>query len=482
MEINQPFIEKHEQTPSGIGIPAEVLYNPNLSQTEKLLFGQLRNLSRSSKGCYASNQYLGKILGVGPQSISNSIQNLKKYFYIDVEFIKRKITNEQDRKITINPNLYNLYNSLVKIYYDNFDILNAESLLKKLDEHINKIISGYKQSYINKGINKGINVSKDTLKESAIPDVVTDEKSNNLQQRIEQENVAYNKPTNLIQEQVEILLQQNSDIQEIINYWNNLPKPLSDHKNKNTKTYLQICQNLKALLKKNYKDKILDSIQTYFDLIKDPYFKLSHKAPGVIVSLDHFIKVNGYLKDQIKGLDLLIPWFEKCSAQTLSQLKEKYSKQSKDLYPDITNNLKENWKIIINEKKIFTVIEENILKKTAISVYNYFKNIKDFRFDSYHRREYPGTCAKFIIEALLKEHPDIEMVPGWLYSDNFFKGTLEIYLRKIGYLLDGYDNINFNNFSRQPLSNPEDIEYAKQQEEEKEKEIRENCLTNDDFL
>ncbi len=477
MEINRPFIEKHEQTPSGIGIPAELLYNFKLTQTEKILFGYIRNLSRSSKGCYASNNYLGKIVGVGTQSISNSIQNLKKYLYINVEFIKRKTTNEQDRKITINPDLYNLYDPLVKAYYDNFDKLDSASLLKNLEGHIKKIIEDYKKNCNNKDINKDISLSKDKLKEAKPLDVETD----NILTNKNLPNKDFETILPKIEQQVQTLLQKNSDIQKIIDYWNNLPKPLSDHKNKNTKTYLLICQSLEKLLKKNYADKIINSIQTYFDLITFPYFKLSSNIPGVIVSLDNFIKINGYLKTKIKESDLLISWFEKCSTQTLEQLKEKYSKESKDLYPDITNALKAQWHDQIDENKIFSVAEENYLKKAAISAYNYFKNIKDFRFDSYYRREYPATCTKLVIKALLKNHPDIEMVPGWLWSDNFFKNILETYLRKNTYIVDGHDTPRSNG-SWQPLSDPEDLEYVRKQNEEKERETRNSCLTEDDFL
>ena len=329
--------------------------------------------------------------------------------------------------------------------------------------------------------NNNISLYKYKEKETSFPDVVTDEKPNNLQQRMEQENETYNKSPNLILEQVETLLQKNSDIQKIIDYWNNLPKPLSDHKKKDSKTYLQICQNLEKLLKKNYSDKITSSIQTYFDLIKDPYFKLSLVAPGVKVDLSNFLNINGYLKTTIKDPDLLTPWFDKCSAQTLDQLKEKYSKETKDLYPDITNALKNEWRNLINENKKFTVAEENFLKKTAISTYNYFKNIKDFKNDTYYKKHYPVTCIKFIIKALLINNPDIEMVPGWLWSDNFFS-KVDNYLRKIGYIEDGYDAHISRSPMRTELTKPEDLENIRKEEEEKEKEIRDTCLTSDDFL
>jgi hypothetical protein len=66
----------------GIGVPVEALCNEELTNLERLLFGLIRNLSATEKGCWASNRYLGRCLLVQPQTISNGIAKLLKLQYI----------------------------------------------------------------------------------------------------------------------------------------------------------------------------------------------------------------------------------------------------------------------------------------------------------------------------------------------------------------------------------------------------------------
>lgn len=101
-----------------IGIPAEVLFNPELSRIEKMLFGFLRNLSKSSKGCWASNRYLGYLNGVTPQTVSNAISKLKKWRYIDVKY-STSTGGQQIRNIFISTEYPKLYKKLVAEWHDN---------------------------------------------------------------------------------------------------------------------------------------------------------------------------------------------------------------------------------------------------------------------------------------------------------------------------------------------------------------------------
>jgi len=84
-----------------IGIPAEVLFHPKLSSTEKILYGLIRNLAHGERGCFASNNWLAGLLGLNPQTISNSIGDLRKSGFINIYFNKNN--NEvEERSIFIH--------------------------------------------------------------------------------------------------------------------------------------------------------------------------------------------------------------------------------------------------------------------------------------------------------------------------------------------------------------------------------------------
>lgn len=138
-----------------IGIPAEVLFNPELTHLQKLLFGFIRNLSHSAKGCFASNRYLGKLLGVGPQTISNAIARLREYHYIKINIETRQDGTEQ-RQIYINSNFPAIYkNYIIGVY----KILNTPPL-KTLYPPIKEFI--IEEVNINSYINNNNIVGADT--------------------------------------------------------------------------------------------------------------------------------------------------------------------------------------------------------------------------------------------------------------------------------------------------------------------------------
>jgi DNA-binding MarR family transcriptional regulator len=61
----------------GLWIPREYLFSKNLSYPEKLLMAFIRMLDQENH-CYASNRYLGELLGVSERTIANMIVTLKK--------------------------------------------------------------------------------------------------------------------------------------------------------------------------------------------------------------------------------------------------------------------------------------------------------------------------------------------------------------------------------------------------------------------
>lgn len=147
--------EKNEFGLPGIGIPAEVLIHPHLTPTEKLLFGLIQNLDYTEKGCWASNKWLGAMLGVGPSTISNGVSNLNKYGFVTVTY-HRKTNGMQERRIKIFHGYPNIYSKLVKGGYEKIQRgvrKNSEGYLKKfvppsekIASYINNYISNYKNS------------------------------------------------------------------------------------------------------------------------------------------------------------------------------------------------------------------------------------------------------------------------------------------------------------------------------------------------
>lgn len=71
-------------------ITADVRYDKRLKASEKLLYGELSALSNKHGYCNASNSYFANLYEKHKDTISDWINNLKKYGYITVELIKDK--------------------------------------------------------------------------------------------------------------------------------------------------------------------------------------------------------------------------------------------------------------------------------------------------------------------------------------------------------------------------------------------------------
>lgn len=127
---------------AGIGIPAEVLFNPEITNTEKILFGFIQSLSATEKGCWASNEWLAGMMGVSSQTITNGISKLKKYGYIFVR-VDKKIDGNFSRTIFINKEYPLIYREMLEEAYKNI----YRGVLKNLYTPIKKFIHPYKNIY-----------------------------------------------------------------------------------------------------------------------------------------------------------------------------------------------------------------------------------------------------------------------------------------------------------------------------------------------
>jgi hypothetical protein len=86
--------EHHEFGVPDIGIPFEILVHPKLTNTEKILYGYIRNLSLTERGCFATREYLAGLMNIKKDTITRALANLKYYEVIKIEeYVQSTYTN-----------------------------------------------------------------------------------------------------------------------------------------------------------------------------------------------------------------------------------------------------------------------------------------------------------------------------------------------------------------------------------------------------
>lgn len=93
-------------------LPANIRYDKNLTDSEKLLFCELTALSNKNGYCYAGNKYLSEVFGVTKETISRRLSRLEKKGYIKSKIIRngkeitaRHIYPLMDTSIPIDANV-----------------------------------------------------------------------------------------------------------------------------------------------------------------------------------------------------------------------------------------------------------------------------------------------------------------------------------------------------------------------------------------
>jgi hypothetical protein len=72
--------EKYAQF-SGVFVPREVLLDQDISANAKLIFAIIQSLD-NERGCFASNEYIGGMVGLSESSVRASIQSLEEKKYV----------------------------------------------------------------------------------------------------------------------------------------------------------------------------------------------------------------------------------------------------------------------------------------------------------------------------------------------------------------------------------------------------------------
>ena len=78
-------------------IPASIRYNPNLSMSSKMLYGEITALCNKEGFCWASNEYFAKLYGVHKNTVSKWINDL-----IKEGFLTSEVSNNYERKIYLS--------------------------------------------------------------------------------------------------------------------------------------------------------------------------------------------------------------------------------------------------------------------------------------------------------------------------------------------------------------------------------------------
>lgn len=67
-------------------LTAEVLYSKSLNDAEKLLYGVVTTLANVKGYCFASNEYMGKLRGKAPETISRQVKKIERLGFFRIEY------------------------------------------------------------------------------------------------------------------------------------------------------------------------------------------------------------------------------------------------------------------------------------------------------------------------------------------------------------------------------------------------------------
>ena len=93
-------MEIYEESPTYYAIiPANVRYDNELSDREKLLYGEITALCNKTGECWASNEYFSKLYNITTRSIRTSISNLVKKGYLERKVFYKKGSKEIEKRV-----------------------------------------------------------------------------------------------------------------------------------------------------------------------------------------------------------------------------------------------------------------------------------------------------------------------------------------------------------------------------------------------
>ena len=470
----EPKVKKQRFGLPDIGIQAEVLFNPELTHAEKILFGFIRNLSHSENGCWASNQYLGALIDAGAQTITNAITKLEKYHYI-VIIRGSDAFGQTNRNIFINPEYKKIYKKYIMEIYKNFN----DGVLKNLYPPIKNFIKVYKKinsKDVNEKDSKGVikisllhkekDFSNPSYKDNSSsnksllkrkPLQRSEPKESTLSERdkiklkiqdqqkeadlLKQENKTLQTKNNL-KNFKEIIYNKNINSNQLIEFWNNL----GIIKHQKGKVIEKSIMAIDKYLKDYTEDQIKQSMKQYSIMLSGTgYSRIQNRAPYK-VSFPEFFEFDDFTLKRINKsngdrtiLKGVKSWFIECLKDE-NYLKDKYSVITKDKYPKITTEIKKTWNKYLyewdgryeemKEEGQYTALEENIYRKVSRRLVEFFEvNKNELKADdTLELTQWFESCVTEI------ENSEYQL--GFLAGDIFFNGQFVKYLKEQGALGD----------------------------------------------
>lgn len=288
-----------------IGIPAEVLFHPELTVNDKLLFGFIRNLSQSSKGCWATNKYLGAFLGLKKQTVSKAVSKLEKCRYINVYFETAR-DNRTIRRIFVNPDINKIYQKMVEKIHDQIEKGEAPHMTQNIWGYMTHVIGGYDtdlNEYVNEDVNEVVMDNSRELsnaifeksrrrkhKKSSMKDKVKEKASKKAKKKKSPDTIQFDTVFN----------------NQMLQVWNK-QENLRSHNNKNTQTCKSAFKKLE-LLRRGKLHQIIPKDE-FPDKIPEEWFTTTWKKSDIkhaIEVLNERCKEGVYpvKKDWIKKLSL----------------------------------------------------------------------------------------------------------------------------------------------------------------------------------
>lgn len=238
--------QQHFGLPS-IGIPAEVLFNPQLTLYEKMLFGFIRNLAHSKDGCFATNAYLGGLVGIKQRATTSAITNLKKSGCVFVQ-MDHKPDGSFLRRIYINYDYpKNFWKSVTSSKDAREDVLQCYPSCTEVLPPLH----GDATKYANKEANYSANNSSDNtnvLSSDFPQENPANKQSLNFPDKTEQAPVETSQIQSAQTTQKSAADESDLDTNEIIEYWNTLSQATRHQIKPGSKTYQRIQKYVLRLL------------------------------------------------------------------------------------------------------------------------------------------------------------------------------------------------------------------------------------------
>lgn len=129
----------------GLWIPAEILFNKDLSDKEKIILSMVLYLSEEKGSCFASNKYIASIVNVTPERVSKIISSLKDKEYVKVK-LKYKTDSKEIEERQITPIVENIDRHSQKLQegIDNNNYSDSENQPYPIGENDKEIINNIK--------------------------------------------------------------------------------------------------------------------------------------------------------------------------------------------------------------------------------------------------------------------------------------------------------------------------------------------------